>query len=1036
MANGPGTPIGFALEARERARKQIAGVSTPGNPQGPKAPKPIAPVTPAPEKKGNSRGDRNNNPGNLEASPWTRKQPGFVRSDGRFAIFDTHENGIRAQETLLRSNYFGKSGTTTVDALISRYGNDPGTKDDVSVSNYKKYVAAKLGVGVGDPITKDKVRQLAQAMREFETGNRSGGGGNQQMAGNKVPQINVQGSSVPGPSGRPNTGVNNQSNRIMNSGGTIESQQRAVESKAANAGAVLDNYLGVLGETQAAKVAETQKFVESARGINQEMTNATKDLQRRVQPIFAARQRVLDQAAAIQEMSPIARSIRGFFDLNYSEDYLMSTSQKLGAIVNENAQMYSVMQGLHADAIEQNDRLMQINTTLPRLNQELAGELVKGAEMQLQMATTNLGITMEGVQNEVQMISAQNTARNDILSRIDGPTATALLGQAEQNGGVVSFNGVELSGQELRERGMQIEGYDIANKNARMALAAGEADLADKNAARMLDYMTDAQVEAAIANGGVQDGVQIAPGLLTEEKNKRVARAVQAAEADAFVATPMAAAKEAMQSAQLNEQIMRKADSIFGPGAVADESIAFSTQITELSTKLQEMQRRGASGAEMGVIRAQLQQARKGFQDSVLAKVTRLVGNDTTGAAYVTSYLMGDQPTPGASADMMVHFAMRGGLPAAMESSALGQNAMASVMSTIESVQNELGPNGARRFGDPVKAAREAARRLANPKTPEGAALRSATTGLRYQSTFSNLPSLAKSREGTPLHPFGKIESSAFAQASRRADSDGYGEIAMELGIKPAQLVALQSGKTVEGIDAKVAAQAASPTTSARIAAAQQRALVTQLDQMPRVSPNMSNGAVLLDFLESPTAQRQIISVDGLTQNGGIGDWMAGNASRGGLLSEFSGYTQGLRAAVDESEQEVRGQAARLARGYRNDPIRRTATILTSAGLNRGDMIALTSAIGPMLPTGTPQQQEALKVGQRMDAGNRAMGTEGYRTDLARMQLQAIDNIILNHKFEDPNLERIRRRAATDWQNHSRAADNMIDALVKPLDRD
>ena len=140
---------------------------------------------------------------------------------------------------------------------------------------------------------------------------------------------------------------------------------------------------------------------------------------------------------------------------------------------------------------------------------------------------------------------------------------------------------------------------------------------------------------------------------------------------------------------------------------------------------------------------------------------------------------------------------------------------------------------------------------------------------------------------------------------------------------------------------------------------------------------------------------------------------------------------------MDETEGEIRTQSARLARGYRNDVPRRTAAILqTIPGMTRGDVVALVSAVAPMLPKGTPQEQEAQRVGVMADKGNRALEQDGYRTDLSRMQIQAVDNIILNHKFEDPNLERIRRRAQGEWLNASRAADNMIDALIRPLDRD
>src|SRR3546814_2685237 len=101
-------------------------------------------------------------------------------------------------------------------------------------------------------------------------------------------------------------------------------------------------------------------------------------------------------------------------------------------------------------------------------------------------------------------------------------------------------------------------------------------------------------------------------------------------------------------------------DSIFGPTTIADEQIAFSNQIRDISNKIRTATQNGASDVEIGVLNQQLMKARDSFNAAVQAKVTRLVGNDKEGAAYVTSYLAGDRPTPGAAADMMVHFAARG----------------------------------------------------------------------------------------------------------------------------------------------------------------------------------------------------------------------------------------------------------------------------------------------------------------------------------------------------------------------------------------
>src|SRR3546814_18749884 len=119
-----------------------------------------------------------------------------------------------------------------------------------------------------------------------------------------------------------------------------------------------------------------------------------------------------------------------------------------------------------------------------------------------------------------------------------------------------------------------------------------------------------------------------------------------------------------------------KADSIFGPTTIADEQIAFSNQIRDISNKIRTATQNGASAVEIGVLNQQLMKARDSFTAAVQAKVTRLVGNDKAGAAYVTSYLAGDRPTPGAAATIIVPFAAEGGLPCDMEFSMFGSNAM------------------------------------------------------------------------------------------------------------------------------------------------------------------------------------------------------------------------------------------------------------------------------------------------------------------------------------------------------------------------
>lgn len=126
------------------------------------------------------------NPGAIKDGPWARSQPGYAGSSGGFATFASPEQGKAAQTRLLRDNYVAK-GFDTPSKIVERYAPRGPENSDASVNNYKQYIANRTGIGVNDKVPPEKLPLLAQAMREFETGQtqRSGGGGPRVIAQGK-----------------------------------------------------------------------------------------------------------------------------------------------------------------------------------------------------------------------------------------------------------------------------------------------------------------------------------------------------------------------------------------------------------------------------------------------------------------------------------------------------------------------------------------------------------------------------------------------------------------------------------------------------------------------------------------------------------------------------------------------------------------------------------------------------------------------------------------------------------------------------------
>lgn len=115
------------------------------------------------------------NPGALKDGPFARSQSGYVGSSGGFAVFKTPQDGIAAQEKLLTSAYIGK-GFNTIDKIVNRYAPQGPENSAASVANYKKYISQRTGIDINAPIAPGQVPALAEAMREFETGQTKGGG--------------------------------------------------------------------------------------------------------------------------------------------------------------------------------------------------------------------------------------------------------------------------------------------------------------------------------------------------------------------------------------------------------------------------------------------------------------------------------------------------------------------------------------------------------------------------------------------------------------------------------------------------------------------------------------------------------------------------------------------------------------------------------------------------------------------------------------------------------------------------------------------
>lgn len=150
----------------------------------------LPPAQSSPSGNSSPRGIRNNNPGNIVYGKFAQSM-GATGSDGRFAVFQSMEDGIKAAIKLLEG-YVAK-GTDTVRKIISKWA----PTNENNTSAYIDAVAKKLGISADAKLTGDQLSGVAQAIFQHENGrafNNVSSLGQARLggAGRALPDVNIQ----------------------------------------------------------------------------------------------------------------------------------------------------------------------------------------------------------------------------------------------------------------------------------------------------------------------------------------------------------------------------------------------------------------------------------------------------------------------------------------------------------------------------------------------------------------------------------------------------------------------------------------------------------------------------------------------------------------------------------------------------------------------------------------------------------------------------------------------------------------------------
>lgn len=804
---------------------------------------------------------------------------------------------------------------------------------------------------------------------------------------------------------------------------------------------LMTGFIAAASENDKAKEQVLSQQVAAKQGILAEADKDTESLKATAVPIFQRRQAIADREADLAAMNPLKRGIMSIFSLSHNQTWLEQQDKALANRLQTHAQSYQTLMGLRADKLKQIDAEAENQTALNDLHVTNMGLDVQRHQQLTGSASQIFSTEVQGLEGQVSVLRAQGAARADILSGLTAPQVNAALADATSKGGQTVINGVTLRAGELKDLSMQWKEKDISLQSRALALQASQLNLAEAHEQRYWSHASLPEIENAMRTGKMPDGTSANQELLgrafigAQQRNQAVAGAVgQSGNLEQLVGTTKALATDVARASQ-------RASTLFSnlPPEMQVQADAITTQISGLAGKVAEAQSKGVGEQYATQALAQIQELRQKYRKVVTDQAAKWGGGDKDLTAIAVASMTGDALNPMDSAQGLIKLA-RTGLPPGTQLTPQAQGILNQVKTVVTNYDSKGAP-GMNKPGDAWSSFASGGKKP-NPKevstdlTQEVIqTITKAYTGSSLTEGVKSAPTLARtvpdSQDPTKPHPFTRVNPQDYYQAVATGDEMGYQVLAKALGINANEAKRMFTKPTDEDTKKTLKMNGADgrPETltfaeaKTRLTAIQTSQMLTALDHSNSATPGFKPSSAYVDLWSNPDFQNKLTgALDSRSKATSAGDYaihsIAGT-QLGTSVQGFSGLLQRQAAANDQQQYQRRVQVAAKLRN--SDPV-------TSALITVHSVPGLDTASGNRLVTAIANQYQADRgAGPAADVANLAKDAVLGQRPFA----DYIDQTIMQGKFQDPQLERIRQIAAKDWTKNRAAVDKGIGGMIE-----
>lgn len=776
-----------------------------------------------------------------------------------------------------------------------------------------------------------------------------------------------------------------------------------IDSELAGQEAFLTQQDATVASIQADRRAHTADYVRQASAVNDTVESGNREMLAQVNPLLARAAAINDQLTHVATMNPLERGIRGLFDLRYNTGYLERTRAQLHAALEDTSSRYQFVTSLQESFLQHLQAGEQLHGVTDALR---LTELDENGRLRAQHMSTALA-SFDALGREItantQLVQAQSLARGTLLDTMDAPQINSLLANARSHGGQVTVQGIPIPVGELHVRSMNWDKLQTDLQNAHVALQANQASLVEQNARRMVTHMSESQLQTAARNGGVWQGIQLPSDAITQA----MGGFTQRRQIEAANAMDAGGGQTAASALHNSFEMMRDTQERFrsvgntGNNRFEVEQAQTMQEYTRLSTQLTDAFHNGTQDSVAPAIMARLTALRAGFDARIATYAGRLAGGAPITTQVMTAYLRGEPINSDQAAQSMLELVDRGGLPTTMRASPTFRTVYELTERAARMVDAAHGPGSGHEIN-----AQERSRLILN--MAHNMRLPAQVNEANMTQLFGATTQIAQQMH----HPFGRVDPNDFSRAMQQGNQDGYERIAGDLSTDVATIQALDRGNWTPPAPSNASEAARQQGLRQRFAqmqgqlnSIQQAAFLQHLDESPSARDGFQPSRAYIDLINSNGFLQHVSQFEQMQSNYSFGDAVSSSMGGGnGLVQTAAGYGAHMRSIQTQRTIEQVGGSRRGYGMYSTVPQVRTRVILGAIpGINANDenhLLAFIRQVIPGFDVPNPNANSVIRDG------------------------------IMNHRFQDPNLERIRQIAAREWDHTAETQDRAMSRLA------